>query len=374
MENPNTPLQRAFNAFLTTMPPQQLSELLQHLQDNMPQVTNKDIRPSHESETIAESSQAIHDNANATVDHGDPGTPTPASRVKKAPQEGKRRPLNSFIAFRSFYSVIFPEITQKAKSGILRFLWQNDPFKAKWTIIAKAYSIIRDTHEDEHSVSLETFLNLNSGMIGIIQPDRYLDVMGWQLAVDKYQQYTMTKVKLPTTTEGQLSTNYSVDDIIKNCYDTGYVSGGNRNNGPGRSRNPAVMAFAAQPTLVVHDRNSIQINDSHTITTGNRDGSIPTKAASPDNATESSSPESNDIPATIEDNHNEHAEALPVFDFMQVPQCNDFQPDETLLSLWNEDGPMHQYGAAFPPSIPNFDPLIYNEAYDTFDFDRFIML
>ncbi|PYI17164.1 hypothetical protein BO99DRAFT_464175 [Aspergillus violaceofuscus CBS 115571] len=371
MDNPNTPLQRAFNTFLTTMPPQQLSELLQHLQDTMPQNNNA---PSHETETPGESSQFALDNANASVDLGERGTPVPASRAKRA-QDSKRRPLNSFIAFRSFYSVMFPEITQKAKSGILRFLWQNDPFKAKWTIIAKAYSIIRDTHENENTVALETFLNLNSGMIGIVQPDRYLDVMGWQLAVDEQQQYTMTKVKLPTTTEDQLSTNYSVDDIIKHCYDTGYVTGGNRNNGADHGRNPAVMAFAAQPNLVVHDNNSIQINDSHTIITGDRDGSTSIKSASPDNATEISSSDSSDIATTIEDSQSEHTESLPVLDFMHDEiNCHEFQPDEALLSLWNEDGPMHQYGVAFPSSLPNFDPLVYDEAYDGFDFDRFIML
>ncbi|PYH80788.1 hypothetical protein BO82DRAFT_312417 [Aspergillus uvarum CBS 121591] len=371
MDNPNTPLQRAFNTFLTTMPPQQLSELLHHLQDTMPQNINV---PSHETETPGESSQSALDNANASVDHGERGTQVPASRAKRA-QDSKRRPLNSFIAFRSFYSVMFPEITQKAKSGILRFLWQNDPFKAKWTIIAKAYSIIRDTHENENSVSLETFLNLNSGMIGIVQPDRYLDVMGWQLAVDEQQQYTMTKVKLSTTTEDQLSTNYSVDDIIKHCYDTGYVTGGNRNNGADHGRNPAVMAFAAQPNLVVHDNNSIQINDSHTIITGDRDGSTSIKSASPDNATEISSSDSSDIATTIEDSQSEHTESLPVLDFMQDEiNCHQFQPDEALLSLWNEDGSMRQYGVAFPSSLPNFDPLVYDEAYDGFDFDRFIML
>ncbi|PYH44972.1 mating-type protein MAT alpha 1 [Aspergillus saccharolyticus JOP 1030-1] len=374
MDDSNSPLHRAFSSFLTNMPAQQLSELLQHVQGNK---TDGNTRVSHDHEAAGESSQAVLDNANASVDHRGRATQASASRAKRTP-DAKRRPLNSFIAFRSFYSTMFPEITQKAKSGILRFLWQNDPFKAKWTIIAKAYSIVRDTHEHEHSVTLETFLNLNSGMIGILQPEQYLDVMGWQLVVDEQHQYTMTKVKLPSTTEEQLVTNYSVDDIVRNCYDTGYVSGGNRNDGAANSRNPAVMAFAAQPNLVVHDDSSIRINDSHTIITGDSDGSTSTKATSPDNSTELSSPASSDIVPTFEKGQYEHVGAVPILDLMQVPQsqtnCNEYQPDEALLSLWNEDGAILQYGAAFPPVIPNFDPLVYDESYETFDFDRFIML
>lgn len=55
-----------------------------------------------------------------------------------------KRPLNSFIAFRSYYTVIFGQFQQKEISGFLTMLWQGDYFQAKWTIIARAYSEIRD--------------------------------------------------------------------------------------------------------------------------------------------------------------------------------------------------------------------------------------
>lgn len=147
-------------------------------------------------------------------------------------------------------------MTQKTKSGILRFLWQNDQFKAKWAILARAYSIVRDDHEDE--VTLETFLGLNAGFIGIIAPGRYLDAMGWQLTVDDQQQYTMARVGNPNINEANAATNYSVDDIVNNCYEHGYVAAENRKNRELRGGSAPVMAFAAQPNLVLQPNDNIE--------------------------------------------------------------------------------------------------------------------
>ncbi|KAH8428987.1 uncharacterized protein LDX57_006658 [Aspergillus melleus] len=151
---------------------------------------------------------------------------------------------------------MFPDLTQKIKSGIFRFLWQNDQFKAKWAILARAYSIVRDDHVEE--VTLETFLALNAGFIGIIPPDRYLDAMGWQITADQ-QQYTMARVGNPKINEADVATNYSVDDIVNNCYENDYVTARNRRNRRGRGHAP-VMAFAAQPNLNFPQKDNIQIN------------------------------------------------------------------------------------------------------------------
>lgn len=57
---------------------------------------------------------------------------------------GAKRSLNSFMAFRKYYIPIFPWLQQKEMSGFITILWREDPFHAKWTIVARAYSIIRD--------------------------------------------------------------------------------------------------------------------------------------------------------------------------------------------------------------------------------------
>jgi hypothetical protein len=55
-----------------------------------------------------------------------------------------KRPLNSWMAFRAYYSPIFATFQQKDISGFMTLMWNADPFHAKWTIVAKAYSVIRD--------------------------------------------------------------------------------------------------------------------------------------------------------------------------------------------------------------------------------------
>jgi hypothetical protein len=64
-------------------------------------------------------------------------------------------------------------------------MWKNDPFKAKWTIIAKAYSSIRDV-VGKQKASLLAFLTLVYPKIGIINAEDYFWKMNWKLeaAVD----------------------------------------------------------------------------------------------------------------------------------------------------------------------------------------------
>lgn len=248
-----TPLEQAFNSFLLTMPPHRLESLLKYL--NEARAHENDPNPAVDGAAMNSPFSAARRPTLPT-----PAAPrSPALRGKRF-RAGKLRPLNSFIAFRSFYSNIFPELTQKAKSGILKFLWQNDPCKAKWAILAKAYSIIRDDHVGE--VSLDSFLSLNMSYLGIIEPDRYLDAMGWELSVDGQSQYTMTRVKSTVTAETEVSTLHSADDIVTRCYEMGYVSEERRShksshNGDGPVTN---MAFVAHPTLVVNENDRIRIS------------------------------------------------------------------------------------------------------------------
>lgn len=207
---------------------------------------------------------------------------------------------------------MFPELTQKAKSGILRFLWQNDPFKAKWAILAKAYSKIRDEHSGSRGVCLETFLNLNAGYIGVLEPSLYLETMGWELTVDEDHQYTMARVSHATTNESDVSTNYSVNDIVNHCYEAGYVSRTGRQMREGHN-NEAVMSFVAQPRPIVNERNNIQVSDANTVVenVGDADTAIqsdeeqvedtPTPAFSD---TSSAADESSSIPVEAPDEQN----------------------------------------------------------------------
>jgi hypothetical protein len=135
---------------------------------------------------------------------------------------------------------MFPDLPQKVKSGLLRLLWSTDPFKAKWAILAKAYSVIRDQHAGQ--VSLDTFLNLNGPFIGIITQADYLRVMGLEVVVGADKKYSLVHVaQTPGFDQSDVTTNVSVDDVVGHCYQAGYVAGHTAPTGAGLA-----MAVSAQ--------------------------------------------------------------------------------------------------------------------------------
>jgi hypothetical protein len=268
---------------------------------------------------------------------------------------------------------MFPDITQKAKSGILRFLWQNNPFKAKWAILAKSYSIVRDDHNTE--VSLDSFLGLNARFIGIIEPSRYLEVMGWQLHVDQQQQYTMARVKaLTTTNEADISTKYSVNDIVKHCYATGYVSEENRKSKASHSGSAAVMSFAAHPTLVVYKNDSIRISGNPTIVTDVCKRNAAMEMSSPEQAEDVVSPDLSDLSTATNGTPPLDTEVAGINrpQFYPEPSTgNDFDLDNIQFPGWNEENTMFAYDAALHTPLMHYDPL-YQDSLEAWDFSRFV--
>nr|ABO87596.1 alpha box protein [Histoplasma capsulatum] len=245
---------RAFNKLFTTLTPDQVQNFQHFLHEATASTTNPTgnaagIPSMGHGPTNIQKTNSLTDMATPILAPAASNAVSriPPSRAKRVRENGKLRPLNSFIAFRSFYSTAFPDLSQKIKSGLLRLLWTSDPFKAKWAILAKAYSIIRDSHAGQ--VNLESFLELNGPLIGIVAPSDYLRVMGLKLAVSMDKQFSVIKTNHHVgPTQGDLTTNLSVDDIVTHCYQTGYVVGvltpRNNNHGVG-----VAMAVTAQPNL-----------------------------------------------------------------------------------------------------------------------------
>ncbi len=150
------------------------------------------------------------------------------------------RPLNSFIAYRSlysfleeiywltavtgYYSKIFSALQQKDISGLLTCLWQADPFKAKWTILAKAYSIIRDSYGKDVS-PLKIFLTTNAPFVGVISPDNYLAALGWVIsAVDDHcvlqRQHPLN---MGSFGKDIVDTEKTVHDVLQHSCEQGYI-------------------------------------------------------------------------------------------------------------------------------------------------------
>jgi hypothetical protein len=130
-----------------------------------------------------------------------------------------KRPLNSFMAFRAYYAPAFAKYQQKNISGFLNKLWAGDFVKAKWAILAKAYSSIRDRVGKEN-VPLDGFLALTCPVIGILPPEEYFEKMGWSFpAADKEP----TRLFVAQATGFETTTLFSAGDIVKYCENQGYA-------------------------------------------------------------------------------------------------------------------------------------------------------
>nr|AVA29525.1 mating type protein MAT1-1 [Venturia inaequalis] len=154
-----------------------------------------------------------------------------------------KRPLNSWIAFRSYYSPIFTSFQQKDISGFLTRMWSDDFFHAKWTIIAKAYSVIRDM-VGKARAPLDKFLQIVCPLINIIQPDFYLDTMGWWKPKGQHMELFRRYTPNITLFSAEVrTTTLSVDDVVNHCSSVGYHT-------PQPSVAPVTdaMMMAAQPT------------------------------------------------------------------------------------------------------------------------------
>ena len=117
---------------------------------------------------------------------------------------------------------------QKEISGILTFLWQRDPFKAKWTIIAKSYSLIRDQKGKENA-PLDEYLMVVTVYLKMIAPGEYLEQMGWEVAVSVEGKVGLSRVRDVTFERDVLACNVSVEDVIEHCYNAGYIAVGGSN-------------------------------------------------------------------------------------------------------------------------------------------------
>lgn len=118
---------------------------------------------------------------------------------------------------------MFLSIQQKDISGLLTFLWQNDPFKTKWALLAKAYTIIRS---QQKTASLHKFLKINAPFVGVIPPSEYLEILGWAVSVSEDGHCSLIRRFTPdlASFDGDiLGTDQTVNDLIQHSYKKGYI-------------------------------------------------------------------------------------------------------------------------------------------------------
>ena len=143
----------------------------------------------------------------------------------------------------AFYSPIFRSLQQKEISGLMTVIWNEDPFHSKWSLLAKSYSIIRDS-VGKGNAPLDGFLAVSTKFLDIIEPHEYLETLGWSIYLDDLtEQVTLVRKDGRGIDSSLLSTTASVEDIVKYCYASGYITTA-AGESICESRNSPVMAMA----------------------------------------------------------------------------------------------------------------------------------
>ncbi|KAI9669142.1 MAG: hypothetical protein M1831_000734 [Alyxoria varia] len=171
--------------------------------------------------------------------------------AKKTTEKGEigKRPLNSWMAYRSYYAPIFDQYQQKEVSGFLRVMWKEDPFKARWALLAKAYSVIRD-FQGRSNTNLDGFLALTIGAMDIITRENYLSVTGWELT---HTDGGNSLVRTSSPHVGNVSNpTMSVDDLIKICQEADFTTlAGQFAANPNLATSSMIVATNEVPTTPV---------------------------------------------------------------------------------------------------------------------------
>ena len=105
-------------------------------------------------------------------------------------------------------------------------MWQQDPFKAKWSIVARAYSSIRD-QIGKSNAPLDAFLNLICPVIGIIGTEDYLEKMNWSVEFSSDSQLGLRQVSAPNfEVFGRhfIHTSMTERDVINFVASKGYIT------------------------------------------------------------------------------------------------------------------------------------------------------
>lgn len=102
-------------------------------------------------------------------------------------------------------------------------VWQQEPFKAKWAIIAKAYSVLRDGLGKDNA-PLDKFFEISCSFMDIIEPAQYFVTMGWEIIIAEDGEPFMQRNEKPLNPVFYIRGS-SVNDVIIHCHIKKYFTG-----------------------------------------------------------------------------------------------------------------------------------------------------
>nr|ADE44127.1 MAT1 [Alternaria brassicicola]ADE44128.1 MAT1 [Alternaria brassicicola]BAJ10491.1 mating type protein MAT1-1-1 [Alternaria brassicicola]BAJ10492.1 mating type protein MAT1-1-1 [Alternaria brassicicola] len=153
--------------------------------------------------------------------------PVMSGRRFIAPEKAKKA-LNAFVGFRCYYISIpqFKSWPMKKLSNLIGLLWEADPNKSLWSLMAKAWSTIRD-QIGKDKAPLDQFFSLICTHLKMPTPESYLAVLGWSVSVNEEGDPTISRdgsTRSACVGTGLLDIALSVEDIIAYVQSMGYAS------------------------------------------------------------------------------------------------------------------------------------------------------
>nr|AER26921.1 MAT1-1-1 mating-type protein [Longididymella vitalbae] len=151
----------------------------------------------------------------------------PTVGTKSAPLEKTRKALNAFVGFRCYYILIpvFKPWPMKKLSNLMGVMWEADPNKSLWSLMTKAWSVIRD-QIGKDKAPLDQFFRLICPYLNIPSQETYLKHCGWTLSLYEEGTPILSKDLIPSLdsySAGIAGMALSVEDIIDYCQSMGYA-------------------------------------------------------------------------------------------------------------------------------------------------------
>jgi hypothetical protein len=152
---------------------------------------------------------------------------------------------------------IFKQFPMKKLSNLVGQLWEVDPNKSLWSLLAKAWSAIRDQVGKDNAPLTDFFLII-CPYLKVPSPETYLEDHGWMLKLNNEGSPVLCRdadaVPTATLSAGFADMTLSVEDITSICQTAGYA----QNYVPkqdltsstflGCSVNPTLKKSAQQPS------------------------------------------------------------------------------------------------------------------------------
>jgi hypothetical protein len=129
---------------------------------------------------------------------------------------------------------VFKTFSMKALSGPIGHLWESDLNKPLWSLMAKAWSNIRDQIGNDNA-PLHQFFSIVCPHLNIPSPEFYLELLGWDFVVDDKGALTVSRnpyLTLDAANVGVSAAAVSVEDIVSHCQSVGYAQGYNPDQNP----------------------------------------------------------------------------------------------------------------------------------------------